>query len=341
MQRELFNKTSFKYCACISEQNVLHYGEKEVNALRFLVEEKDNGKLLRDYLREQGVSATLLSRLKRIENGITLNQNQVTVRAILKTGDLLDIAVEEKESPLHIVPRALPVSIVFENDDLLVANKPAFMPTHPSHGHFEDTLANGLSYHYTANGVSFRPRFVNRLDRNTTGAVLVARHALAAATLSADMASGNIKKTYLSLVKGRLDQPMIIEKNIKRRAESIIFREVCSPQEGDYAKTVVLPLAASDDFSLVRLLPETGRTHQLRVHLASIGHPMLGDDLYGTEDAVLKRHALHAATLTFLTPRTRETVKVCAPLPADMRARMTELGEEAVSLAEAECGKTG
>jgi 23S rRNA pseudouridine1911/1915/1917 synthase len=341
LQRELFNKTSFKYCACISEQNVLHYGEKEVNALRFLVEEKDNDKLLRDYLREQGVSATLLSRLKRIENGITLNQNQVTVRAILKTGDLLDIAVEEKESPLHIVPRALPVSIVFENDDLLVANKPAFMPTHPSHGHFEDTLANGLSYHYTANGVSFRPRFVNRLDRNTTGAVLVARHALAAATLSADMASGNIKKTYLSLVKGRLDQPMIIEKNIKRRAESIIFREVCSPQEGDYAKTVVLPLAASDDFSLVRLLPETGRTHQLRVHLASIGHPMLGDDLYGTEDAVLKRHALHAATLTFLTPRTRETVKVCAPLPADMRARMTELGEEAVSLAEAECGKTG
>lgn len=312
-----------------------------MSALHFVVEEKDSGKLLRDFLREQGVSATLLSRLKRIENGITLNKKQVTVRAILQPGDQLDIAVEEKESPLHILPRELPVSIVFENDDLLVANKPAFMPTHPSHGHFEDTLANGLAYHYTANGVSFRPRFVNRLDRNTTGAVLVARHALAAATLSADMASGNIKKTYLALVKGRLDQPMTIEKNIKRRAESIMIREVCSADEGDYAKTVVEPLVASDNFSLVRLLPETGRTHQLRVHLASIGHPMLGDDLYGVEDAVLKRHALHAATLSFLTPRTREAVKVCAPLPLDMEEKIAELGKEAIELAEAECGKTG
>lgn len=309
--------------------------------MRFAIKEKDNGKLLRDYLREQGVSATLLSRLKRIENGIVLNQKRVTVRAILQTGDVLEIAIEEKESPLHIVPRALPISIVFETEDLLVANKPAFMPTHPSHGHFEDTLANGLAYHYTANGVSFRPRFVNRLDRNTTGAVLVARHALAAATLSNDMANGDIKKTYLALVKGRLDQPMTIERNIKRQAESIIIREVCAASEGDYAKTIVEPLAASDEFSLVRLLPETGRTHQLRVHLASVGHPMLGDDLYGVADAVMKRHALHAATLTFFIPRTRDMVKVCAPLPADMWERIIALGEEAIALAEAECGKTG
>ena len=313
---------------------------KGVNALRFFAQESDNGRLLRDYLREQGVSATLLSRLKRIENGIMLNQKQVTVRAILKAGDLVEIAVEEREPPLHIVPRALPVSIIFESEDLLVVNKPAAMPTHPSHGHFEDTLANGLAYHYGANGEVFRPRFVNRLDRNTTGAVLVARHALAAATLSADMASGHIKKTYLALVKGRLETPMIIEKNIKRRAESIIIREVCPPQEGEYAKTIVEPLAASDAFSLVRLLPETGRTHQLRVHLASVGHPMLGDDLYGVADTVMKRHALHAATLTFLTPRTRETVKVCALLPVDMMEKITELGKGALALAEAECGKT-
>ena len=309
--------------------------------MRFVIEEKDNGKLLRDYLREQGVSATLLARLKAMENGIALNEKHVTVRAILKTGDLLDVAVEERESPPHIVARPLPVSVILETDDLLVVNKPAFMPTHPSHGHFEDTLANGLAHRYTANGVSFRPRFVNRLDRNTTGAVLVARHALAAAILSADMASGKIKKTYLALVKGRLDQPMTIEKNIRRRAESIIIREVCVAGEGDFAKTLVEPLAASDAFSLVRLLPETGRTHQLRVHLASVGHPMLGDDLYGVGDGVLKRHALHAATLTFSTPRSRETVKVRAPLPLDMRERIIELGEEAIALAESECGETG
>jgi 23S rRNA pseudouridine1911/1915/1917 synthase len=189
--------------------------------------------------------------------------------------------------------------------------------------------------------VSFRPRFVNRLDRNTTGAVLVARHALAAATLSADMANGDIKKTYLALVRGRLDRPMTIEKNIKRQAESIIIREVCAASEGDYAKTAVEPLAANDAFSLVRLIPKTGRTHQLRVHLASVGHPMLGDDLYGVSDVLMKRHALHAATLTFLMPRTRETVRICAPLPSDMREKIIELGEEAIALAEKECGETG
>ena len=307
--------------------------------MRFVVEKQDNGKLLRDYLREQGVSATLLSRLKRIENGITLNQTHVTVRALLKAGDVVEIAVEEREAPPHVMPRELPVSVIFETDDLLVVNKPAFMPTHPSLGHFEDTLANGLAYRYAANGVSFRPRFVNRLDRNTTGAVLVARHALAAAMLSAQMASGEIKKTYLALVSGCVRHPMTIEKNIKRRAESIIIREVCSNEEGDYAKTVVEPLVTSDAFSLVRLLPETGRTHQLRVHLASVGHPMLGDELYGVEDAVMKRHALHAATLRFYLPRTCEEITVKAPLPADMRERIIELGEEAIALAQEECGE--
>lgn len=168
----------------------------------------------------------------------------------------------------------------------------------------------------------------------------MARHALAAAALCADMARGDIKKSYLALVKGRVQAPMTIEKPIRRRAESIIFREVCELGQGDPAKTVVEPIAASDDFSLVRLLPQTGRTHQLRVHMASVGHPMLGDDLYGVADPVLKRHALHAATLSFHIPRTQKAVRVCAPLPSDMKEKITELGKEAMTLAKAECGET-
>lgn len=266
-----------------------------------------------------------------------LNGARVTVRAVLHAGDVLELAVEGQGNS-HILPRKLPIEVLLETADLLVVNKPAGMPTHPSHGHFEDTLANGLAYHYTANGVSFRPRFINRLDRNTTGAVLVARHALSGSKLCADMAGGKIQKTYLALVDGQITQKRVIESGIRRRAESIIFREACPMDEGDYAKTIVEPIASNAQFSLVRLIPCTGRTHQLRVHLAFVGHPLLGDDLYGGSDVRIARHALHAAVLTFPAPQTREKVTVRAPLPADMRDLILELGREATECAKAECG---
>ena len=221
-----------------------------------------------------------------------------------------------------------------------MAAKAADMPTHPSHGHFEDTLANALAYRYAKDGVPFRPRFVNRLDRNTTGLVLVAKHALAAAQLGASMARGEIRKSYLALVGGRIDAPRVIESGIRRREESIIFREVCPIGEGDLAKTEVQPLWWSEELSLVRLIPHTGRTHQLRVHLSSIGHPLLGDELYGGDLARMRRHALHAATLCFPQPRTGEIVTVRAPLPDDMAELISSLGEEAMALADAECTET-
>lgn len=309
--------------------------------MQFVITQADEGKLLRTFLREQGVSAALCARLKRLDDGICLNGSHVTVRATLHAGDLLELAVEEREPPLHILPRDIPVDVVQENDDLLVVNKAADMPTHPSHGHFEDTLANGLAYRYAKNGVPFRPRFVNRLDRNTTGLVLVARHALAAAQLGAAMSRGEIQKTYIALVGGRIDAPRVIESGIRRREESIIFRETCPIGEGEYAKTEVVPLAWCDELSLVRLIPHTGRTHQLRVHLSSVGHPLLGDELYGGDLQHIGRHALHAATLALPMPRTGERITVSAPLPADMETVIKMLGEEAVTLAKAECAQTG
>ena len=309
--------------------------------MRFVIEEKDSGKLLRAFLREQGVSTALCARLKRQTDGMVLNGTRVTVRAVLCAGDVLELGIEEKEAAPHILPRDIPVCVVAQSDAFLVVNKSADMPTHPSHGHFEDTLANGLAYRYAQNGVAFRPRFVNRLDRNTTGLVLVARHALAAATLGDGMAKGRIKKTYLALVHGRVDAPAIIESGIRRREESIIFREVCPIGEGDLAKTEVVPLAWSDGYSLLRLIPHTGRTHQLRVHLASVGHPLLGDDLYGGRTDLIGRHALHAAVLTFPVPGTDEMMTVRAPLPDDMKALVEGLGEEATRLAAEECGETG
>ncbi|MBQ3483621.1 MAG: RluA family pseudouridine synthase [Clostridia bacterium] len=293
--------------------------------MRYVIQPCDAGKSVRAVLAQLGVSAALCARLKRHEQGILLNGVRVTVRAAVAAGDVLELAIEDETAPAHILPVEMPLDIVLETPDLVVANKPPEMPTHPSHGHYDDTLANALAYRYAAQGVPFRPRFINRLDRNTSGLVLVARHALAASALSRSMAAGEIEKTYLALVCGHIDAPRVIESGIRRRAESIIFREVCAVGEGDFARTELEPLAHLDGLTLLRLTPRTGRTHQLRVHLASIGHPILGDDLYGTPSPRIARHALHAATLTFPSPVDGKPITVRVPLPPDMRKEIPEL----------------
>lgn len=303
--------------------------------MQFFVDASADGKLLRNFLRERGVSATLLAKLKRREGGILQNGTPVTVRAILRAGDTVTLGVEDKEGSDHVAPRDLPVEILLKTADFTVANKPANMPTHPSHGHHEDTLANALAFHLSMEGAPFRPRFINRLDRNTTGVVLVANHALAAATLSRAMVVGEIKKSYLALVHGAIEAPIHLETGIRRREESIIIREVCACDEGELAVTDVMPLVAGEDFSLVRLTPHTGRTHQLRVHMAHLGHPLLGDDLYGIEDD-FPRHALHARALAFPAPQTGEHVRIFAPVPPDMMQRIALLGKEATAIAQRE-----
>ena len=303
--------------------------------MRFAVSAAADGKLLRNFLRECGVSATLLAKLKRREDGILQNGVPVTVRAVLREGDLIDLAIEDREESPHVAPRDLPINILWQTADVTVANKPANMPTHPSHGHHEDTLANALAFHLSADGAPFRPRFINRLDRNTTGVVLVANHALAAIALSRAMVSGEIKKSYLALAHGRVEKPVHIETGIRRQGESVITREVCKPEEGELAVTDVKPLACGETFSLVRLTPQTGRTHQLRVHMAWLGHPLLGDELYGIPDD-FPRHALHAELLEFPAPQTGKRVCVRAPLPEDMCERIALLGKEAMALAQKE-----
>lgn len=294
--------------------------------MEFRIGEKENGMLLRDYLRECGVSAALLAKLKRHERGILLDGERITVRAVLHTGALLTLAVEDEEVG-GVVPRDLPIDVLLRTPDFAVLNKSAAMPTHPSHGHFEDTLANALAYHFAKDGAVFRPRFINRLDRNTTGAVLVAMHALSAATLSRAMANGEIDKTYLAIAHGEMSEACVIRTGIRRREESIILREVCAPDEGDLAETQVEPLATGGGLTLLRLSPRTGRTHQLRVHMAHIGHPLLGDELYGRADG-FARHALHAATLSFPSPADGTRIEVFAPLPEDMRAIVSQMGWE-------------
>lgn len=279
------------------------------------------GKTVFDVLRrELGFSNRLLARLKQDERGILVDGERVTVRYPLRRGQRLTLAVEDRSQSETILPVDLPVSVLYEDEFLWGVNKPPEMPTHPSHGHYDDTLANALAWYAAQRGEPFVFRPVNRLDRNTSGVVLIARDQRAAGVLARTMQQRQMKKRYLALLDGELyPDAGTLSAPIRRRAESIIFREVCGEGEGDEAITAWRVLARDGGYTLVEASPETGRTHQLRVHFAHLGCPIHGDDLYGNAAEDMPRQALHASTLTFPHPVTGEEVMLKAPLPEDFR----------------------
>ncbi len=273
---------------------------------------------LRQYLRP---STKMLKHLKYREDGITVDGMHCTVRHILREGELLRVAVEDTESSDRIRPVDLPLPILYEDEDLVIPCKPADMPTHPSHDHYDDTVANALAFRYAKTGIPFVFRPINRLDRNTSGLLLVARNKLTAGRLTRSLSDGLIKKRYLAVLDGEMTvREGVIDACLHRTAESIIVREVCSPDapDADAARTEYRVLAVGNGHTLVEARPITGRTHQLRVHFAHLGHPITGDDLYGTPVKEISRHALHAYALTFPHPKTQESTTVYAPLPTDL-----------------------
>jgi len=287
--------------------------------MEFKIGKDGDGILLRSYLKRLSLSNKLVAHLKTLENGMTVNGEHVTVRYMLKSGDILRLLIEDTDSSESIEPIELPLDIIYEDEDLVVCNKPPFMPTHPSHNHYDDTLANALAFYYSGKPFVFRP--VNRLDRNTSGTVLVAKNARAAGMLFSEMKKRNIEKTYLAVVEGEFSGSGVIEKYLCRTEASIIVRRVCEENEAgaQYAKTEYKIIKSGHGLSLVRLKPLTGRTHQLRVHLASIGHPILGDDIYGNSSNVIDRQALHAESLIFTRPSDGKRMEVTAPLPLDTK----------------------
>lgn len=300
--------------------------------ITYTVDESYADKPLKDLIcRQLKISAKTLARLKRREDGITVNGNRVTVRYVLKKGDRVTLTLGEETSKIEqtteILPKDIPVNIVYEDEDIIVADKPPFMPTHPSHGHYCDTLANTLAYRYLKEGREhFVFRSVNRLDRNTSGLVAVAKNKYAASILCAYMSDGRIRKTYYAILDGiPSEQRGIIVTYIKREKESIITRVVCFENEKGAARAVTEyeVVAKGEYHSLVKLTPLTGRTHQLRVHMAYIGCPITGDGIYGKENKDIGRHALHAACLEFPDTSGR-IVALSSELPDDMKA-LTEL----------------
>lgn len=284
-----------------------------------IIDRSQDGSTVLEYIKKNtSLSSAHLKHLKFSEGGITVNGEHATVRRVLREGDTLSLATEDREVG-HIEPYPLPLDVAYEDGDCVVPSKPADMPTHPSHGHYDDTVANALAYRYKTLGVPFVFRPVNRLDRDTSGLLLIAKNRIAAGRLSRDMSEGRIKKAYIALLCGELpEKEGYIETYMRRTAESVIVRENCGEGEGgDYALTRYRVLATTGGHTVVAASPITGRTHQLRVHFSGLNAPLLGDAMYGTPSPLIGRHALHSAALIFHRGD-GEAVKVSSPLPTDM-----------------------
>ncbi len=289
--------------------------------LTYTVKKEEDGLLLKTLLKERlGISHRALVALKERENGILLNGKHATVRAVLRENDRILLHTEDQREDVNeaILPLPLPVSVLYEDGDICICEKPSGMPTHPSFRHRDDTLANALAYRYSDRPFVFRA--ITRLDRETDGLVLLAMHKAAASALSLSLQKGELQKEYLALVHGKPAPEGVISARIRRESDSLIKRCVTENEaEGDAAVTRYITLAEGDGASLVRVFPETGRTHQIRVHMASIGHVLLGDTLYGAPEGVFPRVALHAARLSFPHPITREPLSFLSPLAPDMQ----------------------
>ena len=216
------------------------------------------------------------------------------------------------------MPTALPLDIVYEDEDLFVLNKPAGMPVHPSQGHYDDTLCNALAFYLQGQGDRFSAHAVGRLDRDTSGLVLFARHELSSCKLSAAMRDRQIHREYRAICTGILPESGTIDAPIARAHGSTIERMISA--DGDPAVTHFRRLDCANGYSLAAVRLETGRTHQIRVHMKHIGHPLPGDFLYNPDYSVIRRQALHSWQLSFPHPMTGAYLTFTAPIPADMRA---------------------
>lgn len=262
------------------------------------------------------MSDRLIIKLKKTKQ-IYLNNTPCFVNQKLEIGDNLLANLDFEEVSDHIVSTPMSLNILYEDDGLLIINKPPFMPVHPSMDHFEDSLSNGIKHYFNSVGLKRKIRPVNRLDKNTSGIVIFAKNEYIQECLVKQMKSGNFKKEYIAIVSGTIHKEhQIINKPIARKEDSIIER--CVSLNGDKAITEVELLKAFKNYSLVKCNLKTGRTHQIRVHLSYIRHPILGDDLYGEKSELINRQALHAYKINLIHPITKNKIEIIAKLPDDI-----------------------
>ena len=280
-----------------------------MRTIDFEIKAEDSGKKIKDFLRDFVVSGSLLKKLKNSESGILKNGAHARAIDCVSAGDTLTINIENSgKAPEKSETK---INILYEDEDIIAADKPANMPVHESRNHRGDTLSNAV-----AGNCPGAFRAIYRLDRDTSGIVLIAKNELAAAKLA-----GKVKKYYYAVACGIIEGGGTIDKPIKRERESIIKR--CAARDGERAVTHYEALAHNAKYTLLKLELETGRTHQIRVHLAHIGFPLAGDDLYGGSTKDIKRQALHCRDIYFTHPVSGKRIHIFSEFPQDIK-KLTE-----------------
>lgn len=297
----------------------LSYNESgEIMNLSYQIDKDEHYDNVLHVLKEQFfLSDRLITKLKKA-NKIYLNSLPTYTKKSVTVGDTVSVLIDFEEDNSNIVASNIPLNIIYEDDYLLVLNKPANIAIHPSILHFYNSLSNGVKFYFDKLGLKKKIRIVNRLDRNTSGIVIFAKNEYIQECLIKQMKTNEFKKEYLAIAKGILESKSgTLNFPIARKEGSIIERTVTS--DGDSAITHYDVVKEFNNLSLVHIVLGTGRTHQIRVHFSHIGHPILGDTLYGSPSELINRQALHSYKLTFIHPVTKKELILESSLPNDIK----------------------
>ena len=298
---------------------------------QFTVSASDHGSRLDQFLTGQFRGEFSRSYLQHLidEGKVLINQNKVKRHGRVRQGDRVELELEDRQRP-WLAPETIPLDILYEDEDVLLVNKPAGMVVHPACGNYSGTLVHALLAHspnFSQFGDSARPGIVHRLDKETSGVLVIAKNPFAHQALAKQFLERTVTKKYLAIVRGRVAQEEgMIEFPIgrhpfHRQKMSVAFGRTRSRS----AQTRYKVLQRFAQATLLQVEPTTGRTHQIRVHLSSIGHPILGDDTYGGTDISVPRMVLHASSLKFAHPRTKQIMEVKAELPKDLKEVISKL----------------
>ena len=284
----------------------------------YIIDEADDGLRIEQYLRRKGYSGQNLAEIKRMPKSVLVNGEHYYMKQELNTGDHLSIHICETKCSEKIPPIQIPLDIVYEDEDIIVINKPAGMPIHPSLNNYTNSMANALAWYYQEQGKPFIFRCCNRLDRDTSGLTVVAKHLVSGNILSDMVRRRDIHREYLAIVRGHVSpEAGTINAPLARKPGTIIERTV-DWEQGETAITHYRLVEEKNGHSLVSLRLETGRTHQIRIHMKYLGYPLIGDYLYNPDIEYIGRQALHSHRLSFTHPITGEPMEFTAPLPKDM-----------------------
>lgn len=290
----------------------------------YIIDEDSAGLRVEQFLRRKRYSGQNLSEIKRMPKSILVNGVHYYMRQELSKGDHLQVRICETQNSEKIPPTKLPLDIIYEDEDLLVLNKPAGMPIHPSLNNYTNSMANALAYYFQSQGKPFIFRCCNRLDRDTSGLTIVSKHLVSGSILSDMTKYREVHREYLAIARGSVTPSEgTIQAPLGRKEGTIIERTV-DWEHGEDAVTHYKVVKEANGHSLVSLRLETGRTHQIRIHMKYLGYPLIGDYLYNPDMKYMTRQALHSHHMEFTHPITGEHMSFTAPLPEDMARVMQE-----------------